>query len=320
MPLFAYFGQSVLVNKKCDLGGSLPRDTYNSAAMKNKAKQHIAKDESGISNNSLIWESIGELIGTYILVFIGLGAGHLATSQGYCLSIWQIGLVWFVAVVVAIYSTRAIAGVHINSAVTLAFVVFGKTSLRRAPFYIISQLVGAFLAAATLYLLFNDFLAGYESAIGVTRGGLGSERSAMFYCEFFPNPSFAESGVYGLRQVTMSLAMLAEVLGTALLLFSVFLLADPRIIKRNMAKFTPVLIGLVVAVIICGIVPFTQACLNPARDFGPRLFAYLAGWGSIAIPGPRGGYFAVYILSPIIGALLGSVAYKYIIGNRIIQP
>jgi glycerol uptake facilitator protein len=69
-------------------------------------------------------------------------------------------------------------------------------------------------------------------------------------------------------------------------------------------------IGLTVSILISVIAPLTQAGFNPARDFGPRLFAYFAGWGPIAIPGPRGGFFAVYILSPVVGAVVGGAAYQ----------
>ena len=69
-----------------------------------------------------------------------------------------------------------------------------------------------------------------------------------------------------------------------------------------------------IALLISVIAPLTQACFNPARDFGPRLFAYLAGWGSVAIPGPRGlGFATVYILSPIAGALIGAHLYDLVL-------
>jgi glycerol uptake facilitator protein len=68
--------------------------------------------------------------------------------------------------------------------------------------------------------------------------------------------------------------------------------------------------------VIIIVAPLTQAGLNPARDFGPRLFSYFAGWGQIAIPGPRGGFFTVYILSPIIGAVSGAGVYQYVIRTR----
>jgi glycerol uptake facilitator protein len=62
--------------------------------------------------------------------------------------------------------------------------------------------------------------------------------------------------------------------------------------------------------------PLTQCCLNPARDFGPRLFTFLAGWGSAAIPGPNGhGIVTVYILAPILGAVLGGGLY-----DKLLRP
>ena len=66
--------------------------------------------------------------------------------------------------------------------------------------------------------------------------------------------------------------------------------------------------------------PVTQACLNPARDFGPRIFAALAGWGEIALPGPRGivDTLAVYLAAPIAGGVLGGLAYQLLIGDS--QP
>ena len=73
-------------------------------------------------------------------------------------------------------------------------------------------------------------------------------------------------------------------------------------------------IGLTVAALISVIAPLTQACFNPARDFGPRLFAFLAGWGPIALPGPRGlGFLTVYIVAPLIGASLGGGFYGRIL-------
>jgi glycerol uptake facilitator protein len=72
-----------------------------------------------------------------------------------------------------------------------------------------------------------------------------------------------------------------------------------------------VFVGLTVTFLICVLAPLTQACFNPARDFGPRLFAYLAGWGRVALPGPRPtGFFTVYILSPIVGAIVGIGFYR----------
>ena len=79
------------------------------------------------------------------------------------------------------------------------------------------------------------------------------------------------------------------------------------------------LIGLGVAAIISVVAPLTQAGLNPARDFGPRVVSWIMGWGEIAFPGPRGGWFSVYILAPIVGALIGGGIYRLVAG-RLLPP
>ena len=72
------------------------------------------------------------------------------------------------------------------------------------------------------------------------------------------------------------------------------------------------------AVLISVIAPLTQACLNPARDVGPRLVAYVAGWGAIAIPGPR-SFLDVYVAAPIIGAIAGGGLYERVL-RRLFTP
>jgi glycerol uptake facilitator protein len=114
----------------------------------------------------------------------------------------------------------------------------------------------------------------------------------------------------------MRVAFGAEVLGALILALSVFALTDPRNRAAPAARLAPVFIGLTVAVLISVIAPLTQACFNPARDFGPRLFACFAGWGTIAIPGPNGiGFLTVYVLAPTLGAVLGGGLYL-----RLLQP
>jgi glycerol uptake facilitator protein len=110
--------------------------------------------------------------------------------------------------------------------------------------------------------------------------------------------------------VTEPVACVAEIVGTMLLALVVFALTDQRMATTTLGRIAPVFIGLTVAILISVIAPLTQACFNPARDFGPRLFAFLAGWGEIALPGPRPtGFLTVYILSPIVGAIAGGGCY-----------
>lgn len=262
-------------------------------------------------NHPLRRECAAEFIGTYILVFFGTGAVHASVLSGAQVGLWQVAVVWGVAVALAIYATRAVSGAHINPAITLAFAAFRGFPLRKAPGYILAQLTGAFAAAATLYLLFGGVLREYESSAGIVRGAAGSELSAMVYGEYFPNPAVSQALSWSPAGVTLAHAMLAEGLGTAFLAFFVFALTNPRNAGSPGDRLAPVFIGLTVSIVISVVAPLTQAGLNPARDFGPRLFAFCAGWGSIAIPGPSGGFFTVYILAPVLGALLGAGGHQY---------
>lgn len=84
-------------------------------------------------------------------------------------------------------------------------------------------------------------------------------------------------------------------------------------VGRPSSDMQPLFIGLTVSSIIFFVAPITQCGLNPARDFGPRLVAYFAGWGDAALPDTVGGWFWVYILAPIIGASIAAVFFKYIL-------
>jgi glycerol uptake facilitator protein len=110
--------------------------------------------------------------------------------------------------------------------------------------------------------------------------------------------------------------MAAEGFGTALLVFFIFALTDTRNRNRPDGTLFALFIGLTISILIAVIAPLTQAGFNPARDFGPRLFAYWAGWGAVAIPGPRGGFFLVYILAPILGGLIGGALYDKALRSR----
>ncbi|MBM4032331.1 MAG: aquaporin [Planctomycetes bacterium] len=254
-------------------------------------------------------ECAAELIGTYILVFFGTGAVHVAVLTGGLVGLWQVAVVWGIAVSLAIYATSAASGAHVNPAMTLAFVVWRGFPVRRAAFYVASQLAGAIAAAATLHAIFHGLIGQFEAAKALVRGQPGSELSGMLYGEYFPNPALLGTTRAAFQGVSYLQAMLAEGIGTAFLAFFVFAVTDVQNPKRPLETFSALFIGLAVAIVISVVAPLTQAGLNPARDFGPRLFACLAGWGAIAIPGPRGGFFSVYVLAPCLGALVGSAVY-----------
>ncbi len=272
---------------------------------------------------SLMRRCVAELVGTYILILFGCGAVHASVLTGAQSGLWQVAIIWGIAIMLAIYSVGAVSGAHINPAITIAFAVWGRVSWPTVPPYVASQTLGAFLAAATLYVLFNPYLALREQEKKVVRGEPGSEITAMCYGEYFPSPGPLSNaaGEYSVDAhsrlnalVSEPAAFLAEVLGTLILALVVFAVTDERNPGAPNASLAPVMIGLTVAALISFIAPLTQACFNPARDFGPRLFAALAGWGSIALPGPRStGFLTVYIVAPIVGAVLGAGLYLHLL-------
>ena len=271
---------------------------------------------------------IAEALGTFLLVLLGCGAVHVAVLLDDLNGLWQVGIVWGVAIMLAIYVCGPVSGAHINPAITIGLAAWNLFPKSRVLPYIGAQMVGAFIAAAVLYVMFAPHLAKLEKEKQVTRGRPGSEISAMCYGEYFPNPGALAGGdeVYSAAEhaelnklVSQRVACLAELLGTAILALVVVAVTEPANTggPRNLA---PVFIGLTVAALICIIAPLTQACFNPARDFGPRLFAYFAGWGSIALPGPRGlGFLTVYIVSPIVGATLGVGVYQLVLKKYVVE-
>jgi glycerol uptake facilitator protein len=264
-----------------------------------------------------------EAFGTFLLVFLGTGAVHVAILTGSLAGLWQVAVVWALAIMLAIYIVGGVSGAHINPAITLSLAVWGHFAWRDVAFYIVSQFVGAFAAAALLFFLYGPFLTEKENIKHVVRGQPGSEITAMCYGEYFPDPGRMANGTEAYKReeherlnglVSEPAAFTAETLGTLVLALVVFAVMDPRNIAAPTSRLGPVFIGLTVAALIAVIAPLTQACFNPARDFGPRVFAALAGWGEIALPGPRGmGTFTVYLIAPILGAILGGGFYRYLI-------
>jgi glycerol uptake facilitator protein len=275
------------------------------------------------AKNSLGRMCLAESAGTYLLVLLGCGVVHASVLTGAQSGLWQVAIVWGIAIMLAVYTFGATSGAHINPAITLAFAVWRRFPWRFVVPYVMAQLIGAFLAAATLFVLFNPYLRARELEKEVVRGSPGSEITAMCYGEFFPSPGPLSNaaGRYSVDAherlnllVSERAACLAEFLGTLVLAVVVFAVTDDGNSGAPPSGFAPIVIGLTVAVLISVIAPLTQACFNPARDFGPRLFAFFAGWGAIALPGPRGiGFVSVYIVAPLAGAVVGSGLYTKVL-------
>jgi glycerol uptake facilitator protein len=255
---------------------------------------------------------IGEFFGTYVLVFFGVGAVNAAVLTGAQMGLWQVAVVWAVGVSLGIYSAAALSGAHLNPAITLAAAVYERFPLLRVPGYWAAQLFGAAAASLTLYAMFAEAIVEFERRNGLLRGGPASERSAMVFGEYFPNPAIFGTAEDAWRVVSLQGAFVAEAIGTAMLAFLIAAVTHQRNTARPPSAGAAVIIGLGVAAIISVVAPLTQAGLNPARDLGPRLVSFFLGWGEIAIPGPRGGWLTVYVLAPFVGALIGAGVYRAI--------
>jgi glycerol uptake facilitator protein len=251
-------------------------------------------------------EFIGEMLGTFLLVLLGCGSITVSVLfEGYS-GLLQIALVWGIGVALAIYLTRHLSCAHLNPAVSIAMVVSGRMSVRKLPSYLLAQFSGAIFAGLVLYMLFAPSISLFESTHGIIRGTPESVKTARMFGEYYVTPG--SSAV-----VSLPLAMGAEAFGTFLLLMMIFALTEGCNVGRPDNALAPVFIGLTITSIICLIAPLTQAGLNPARDFGPRIVAWFTGWNSAAFPDKHGGFFLVYILAPVIGGTIASLFFVHIL-------
>ena len=257
---------------------------------------------------------MGEAVGTFILVLFGIGSVAAAVATGAQMGLWQVAVVWAFGVALAIYVSANVSGAHLNPAVSLAFAIFRRSdfSFRMLPLYWTAQLVGAILAGLTILAVFSPFIARFESENGIVRGESGSQLSAMMFGEYFPNPAMYGTGPDAAALISPAGAAFVEGFGTAILALVIFSLTDRRNAGLSTKNMTPLLIGFTVAALISLFAPLTQAGWNPARDFGPRIVAFFAGWGSIAIPGPSNGFW-VYIVGPMIGGPVGAAVHEFLV-------
>lgn len=252
---------------------------------------------------------IGEFFSTFILVFFGCGSVCAAVFTGAQVGVFQVAIVWGFGIATAIYLTTQLSGAHMNPAVTITMAFWGKFPKTMVLKYIVAQMLGAFFGAMVLYIIFSNVIAAFEQTKNLIRGASGSELSAMGFCEFFPNPSGLPLTPERLKTVSHLSAFLAEFIGTTILLLVIFCVTDRgNHASKPLAGLT---IGLTVTILISVISPLTMACFNPARDFAPRLFCAISGWGLYAFKVNGIGWFTVYIIAPIAGGIFGGALYNY---------
>lgn len=248
----------------------------------------------------------GELIGTFLLVFFGCGSVATAVALDVPVGLFQVAIVWGLGLSVAIFVSAGASGAHLNPAITLAFAFVRDFPKARILGYFAAQFLGAFAAAAMVYLLFGGAIQRFESQNGIERGKPGSEASAMVFGEYYPNPGAKPLTEGASAVVPHWRAIAAEFFGTALLALAIFGFTN-RENKSGPAAITALAIGFTLTTLICIFAPLTMAGFNPARDLAPRVFSSLVGWGSLPFTVNGIGWLTVYVLAPCGGAFLGAV-------------
>lgn len=249
-------------------------------------------------SNKLVKEMIAEFVGTFIIVQIGCGTVCSAIFKSAQVGLWQIAAVWSIAVTLAISATATISGAHLNPAITISLATSRGFSWGKVLPFIFAQVLGAIAAAGVNFALFFDSIAQFEAANNIIRGSVESIKSASAFGEYWSVSSWGA-------------AFFAEAYGTAMLAFMIFALTNPKNDTTSKSPhLIPPLIGATVGALISVIAPLTQAGFNPARDFGPRIIAWMAGWGNVAMQG-----WWVYVLAPIVGAIVGGKLADKILFN-----
>jgi glycerol uptake facilitator protein len=274
----------------------------------------MASSSPSVSKTPLLagtWgEMIGEFFGTMVLILFGDGCVAtfgLFSSVVPAATEWTVIILgWGLAVMLGIYVAGAISGAHINPAVTLAFAVKGDFPWSKVVPYWIAQIAGAFVAALLLYFVYQgalvNSLAANHLAIGqvatqTTYGGKGF--GWIFYTG---HRSFV--GTFG--------AFGDEFMGTALLVGMIFAIVDVRN-QPVQANLNPLIIGFLIVAIGASFGLNTGYAINPARDFGPRLWiAIVSGGSSLSADNY---YFWIPIVAPLAGGVVGGLVYKFTIGK-----
>ncbi len=250
---------------------------------------------------SALGELISECLAMFIIITFGCSVAAMYTlydPSPYQNAYWGVCIAWGMAVTIAIYVTGAVSGTHANPAVTLALALYRGFPWRKVLPYAGAQILGAFLGAAVVYILFGPVIDQYNTVHHLSRALDGGAAGV-----FFTHVGLAVTPVH---------AFFDEIILTSFLILGIFAITEEFNTMAPTANSGALIIGLLVATIGASAGYLEAWAINPARDFGPRLFAYLAGWGGAALPSP-GNYWWVPIAGPLIGGVVGGGAYQLLI-------
>jgi glycerol uptake facilitator protein len=248
-------------------------------------------------------ELLAEFLGTFVLILFGIGVVAMVVlfpskNPGETIhgGFTNITLGWGLAVTMGIYIAGKVSGAHLNPAVTLALAVFRDFPWRKVVPYSLAQTAGAFAAAALVYWNYLPAFHQFDPQFDHTAG---------IFTTFPAFPAVIQAG------------FLDQMIGTGLLVLMIFAITD----EFNMppgANLAPLMIGLVVVAIGMSFGGMHGYAINPARDFGPRLFTVFAGFRNNGLSdGAR--VWWVPVVAPLLGGLAGAALYDFGI-RRFLKP
>ncbi|XP_030048735.1 aquaporin-3 [Microcaecilia unicolor] len=254
--------------------------------------------------NKLLRQALAECLGTLILVMFGCGSvAQVVLSKGSHGQFLTVNLAFGFAVTLGILIAGQVSGGHLNPAVTFALCLLAKEPWVKFPIYCLAQTLGAFLGAGIVYGLYYDAIWMFANDRLYVLGENGT--AGIF-------------ATYPTDHLTLMNGFFDQFIGTAALVVCVLAIIDPynNPVPRGLEAFT---VGFVVLVIGLSMGFNSGYAVNPARDFGPRLFTAIAGWGTeVFSAGDQ--WWWVPIVSPLLGAVAGILVYQLMVGFHFEPP
>ena len=257
-----------------------------------------------MKNEGLRGEVLAEIFGTFILILLGDGVvAHVGLAPRLAAPAYDwntIALGWGFAVAMAVYVAGGVSGAHINPAVTLGLAVKRDFPWSKVLPYIGAQMLGAFLGAAAVYLIYMEGLVA-AGLPNVWATGPGS----IFETAFWGGAGQAPVGGYSIFN-----ASIAEFFGTMMLMWGVLAITDDENVAPTQSNMHPFMIGMLVLAIGLSLGGPSGYAINPARDLAPRIFGALVGTDDL--------FNTLYWLIPpvivtSIGGMVGPFIYDWFI-------
>jgi len=252
-------------------------------------------------NRGLSRELLAEFFGTFILIVFGVGVvAQVVLSKQAAGSYLSINIAWGLAVAMGCYVSAGVTGAHLNPAVTLALAARRDFPWHKVLPYSLAQIAGAFAASAVVFVTYHEALTVFDGGVRQIAGAQGTAGIWATY----PQPFLS----------TFPGGFVDQVVGTALLVAVIFGITDSRNSPAP-AGLAPVVVGLLVVLIGATFGFNAGYAINPARDFGPRLFTFVAGWGGDVFRAGNNWWW-VPIVAPCVGGPMGGWVYDVFIGSR----